>query len=307
VKPFLRRMAADGAVFAVAAVIAALVVRLTVRDRVPGLDVLYYATPPVVSGVVAIVAGAILWRTERRRVAAGAAALAAVCCALYLHGSFVGNAEASPGALRGLFWNVEHGSAGWTTLAADVARFDPDVAWLAEAGDGTHGEDDAFRAALPDRTLLRIRGGLVVIVRGEAKLVERQRLPNAGRAAVVEIAVKDRALTTVFADLGSNPSPRSPPLGRVWRMAEPRLGAPLFVLGDFNTPRDSAVFDAWRPHLKHAFESAGHGLDATWPQPCPVLAIDHVWAGGGAVVRTCELPYTWHSDHRPVVFTFDVR
>jgi endonuclease/exonuclease/phosphatase (EEP) superfamily protein YafD len=80
--------------------------------------------------------------------------------------------------------------------------------------------------------------------------------------------------------------------------------ARTILAGDFNTPRTSAAFDAWRGPLQHAWETAGTGFDATWPNPLPVLSIDQVWTDTGVEVLTCVHGGSFASDQRPVEFTF---
>jgi vancomycin resistance protein VanJ len=291
----------------IAAVAASLVLRATTRDAVPGLSILYLATPPVIGGAAAACAAIVFWRLEARRTAALAAVLAAVSGALYASGSFVTNAAASPGTTRGVLWNVARGRAGWTRVADALRVLDPDVAFLAEATPSPLA-DDALRDALPSHTLLRADGGLAVAVRGGAELVSWTGVGRKSCLARFRVRVAGGEFEALHADIAADPwMTREPVLRRVLRKAEPLLGAPLLVLGDFNTPRDSCAFDAWRPRLAHAFETAGRGLDATWPLPLPVLSIDHVWTSERIAVRSCELVATGASDHRAVAFTFDVR
>lgn len=295
------------AMAAIAGVAISLVLRATARDALPGLSVVFLATPPVIDCAVAMCAAGALWRLGAPRTAVLSAALAAVSGALYASGSFVTNDAQSTGAIRGVLWNVARGRAGWTRIADTLRALDPDVAWLAEATRSADA-DDALRAALPDHTLLRAGGGLAVLVRGDASLVSGASIGRGSRLAHVRLSVGGREFESVHADISADPlARREPVLGRVLRHAEPHLDSPLLVLGDFNTPRDSCAFDAWRPRLAHAFETSGRGLDATWPQPLPVLSIDHVWASARIGVKSCELVATGASDHRAVLFTFDVR
>ena len=292
---------------AIAGVAVSLLLRATARDALPGLSVVFLATPPVIDCAVAICAAVALWRLGAPRTAVLSAALAAVSAALYAGGSFVTNDAGSPGAIRGVLWNVAHGRAGWTQIADTLRSLDPDVAWLAEAT-ASAVADDALRAALPDHVLLRADGALAVLVRGEAELVSWTSLGRSSRLGHFRLRAGGREFESVQADIAAAPlARREPVLRRVLRQAEPLLDSPLLVLGDFNTPRDSCAFDAWRPRLRHAFETAGRGLDATWPQPLPVLSIDHVCASERIDVRSCELVATGASDHRAVLFTFDVR
>ena len=302
-----RRLLRAAAVAALAVVALSLVLRATARDALPGLSVVFLSTPPVIDCVAAACAALALRRLGAPRAAVLSALLAVLSGALYVGGSFVTNAAGSPGSVRAVMWNVARGRAGWERIADTLSALDPDVAWLAEATSSPEA-DAALRAALPRHTLLRADGGLAVLVRGDAELVSWSALGRKSCMAHVRLRVGGREFEALHADIAADPWMRREPVLRcALRQAEPLLGAPLLVLGDFNTPRDSCAFDAWRPRLSHAFETAGRGLDATWPYPLPVLSIDHVWASERIAVRSCELVATGASDHRAVAFTFDVR
>jgi endonuclease/exonuclease/phosphatase family metal-dependent hydrolase len=108
-------------------------------------------------------------------------------------------------------------------------------------------------------------------------------------------------------DLPSDPRlERGPLLDRARRWAESRGDVPLVTLGDFNTPFDASGFDAWRAAFRHAFATSGSGWAPTWPMPIPVLEIDHVWTNSRIDVSRCEHGLSLASDHRPVLFEFDV-
>jgi endonuclease/exonuclease/phosphatase family metal-dependent hydrolase len=296
----------SGALLAGAAV--SLLVRFTVRDRVPGLDIVFYATRPVLALVAAVVGGAILLRVGTRRQAVLAGLLAAASAVVFATASFVRGSPQTPGVFRGVFWNVQDGVAGWDRVAEQLRALVPDVVFLAEAGtaEGESVADAALRAAFPDHRLLRIRGRLIALVRGEVEVLRNERTPHRVRVVLLRVTVSGRSFECVFPDIGAGRTARTEAFERVERIVGPRAATPLLVLGDFNLPRDSVAFDSWRPHLAHAFETAGRGYDATWPVPVPLLCLDHVWAAGGVAVRTCELPWTDLSDHLPIVFSFDL-
>jgi len=307
----LGRALRDGAVRAAlwatwVAVPASVAVHLTIRDGMPGAAVLFYATPWPLDAAAALVLAFVAVRRRHRLDAVLAAVLTITCTGFYFVNSLRRNAPQTPGALRGVHWNVAHGYWGWPKIAETLVSLDPDVVWLSESDDAPE-LDDAFRAAFPGRTSVHGGGGFTVVARGEAVVVERARIGPMSRLARTHLVVKGRTFDSFQVDAPSNPFAAKPPLfEKVLTSVRPHLASPLLVLGYFNTPRDSVAFDAWRGPLSHAFETVGNGLDATWPVPLPVLSIDHVWSGGGLAVRTCELPWTWRSDHLPVVFTFDV-
>ena len=73
------------------------------------------------------------------------------------------------------------------------------------------------------------------------------------------------------------------------------------VLGDFNTPRRAASFAPLRRTHRSAFDAAGRGWAPTWPDPVPLLDLDHAWLPA-AVEPSCATRVSWAgTDHRPVV------
>lgn len=78
---------------------------------------------------------------------------------------------------------------------------------------------------------------------------------------------------------------------------------PVILAGDFNTPPGSRFWRQLDEHLIDAFDATGFGFGYTfllrWKYP--LLRIDYVWAGGGAVPIRCRIKEEHPSDHRPVV------
>jgi endonuclease/exonuclease/phosphatase (EEP) superfamily protein YafD len=76
---------------------------------------------------------------------------------------------------------------------------------------------------------------------------------------------------------------------------------PVLLVGDFNTPVESAIFrEAWRGYAD-AFESAGWGWGYTFYGSRTAVRIDHVLAGPGWRCRRCWVGPWVGSPHRPVV------
>ena len=271
--------------------VLALLARLLLRDRIPYVAALVYATPPLVLGAGALgVAGA--WAlARRRRWALGFCVLGLACGAWQAVVSRRQQPEAT-GDLRVLLWNVSRGQAGWDRLAADIGARSADLVFLVEA--------DGGRAGLLPGDWRWLDAGLAVGGRGTVLSSDIVPLGPDSRAAVVKVEVRGRQLTAILVDVGANPlRPRGwafGPLDDLRRRVRPDL-----ILGDFNTPRDSAHFDAWRGELTHAFEAAGDGWDLTWPWPLPVLSIDHVWCGASMRPLHSQRFLTSTSDHAQVV------
>ena len=270
----------------------ALLVRGVLRDRVPYLAALVYGTPPFVLAAGALaVAG--LWALARRR----RPALAALTAAFLLAGWQVGTSRfdhpQERGGLRLLLWNVQNGHAGWDRLAADVASFDADLIALVEADGGAPRAPVGWAWRWIDH-------GLGVGVRGSILSAEIVPLAEGSRAAVLELDVRGRRMTALLVDLVSNPLKTRGPAFRELDVLRRRV-RPDLILGDFNTPRDTVHFDAWRGELTHAFEAAGSGWDLTWPARLPLLSIDHVWCGPRLKAVGARHERRSTSDHRAVV------
>ena len=290
-RSFYQRLGTAGA----AATLFALVVRLLLRDRVPYLAALVYGAPPILLAGGALACAA-AWALARRRRLALAALAAAFACGAWQAGVSRFSRPSTPGELRLLLWNVEHGLAGWDRVAAEIAARDADVVALVEA-------DGGAAQAPPGWAWQWIDRGLALGVKGRILSADIVPLGDSSRAAVVRLEVRDRPLTAILVDIGANPlRPRGlafGPLDDLRRRVRPDL-----VLGDFNTPRDSVHFDAWRGELTHAFEAAGSGWDLTWPAAIPVLSIDHVWCAPSLVPTSARHVGSATSDHRAVVVDF---
>lgn len=272
----------------------AVFVRLLVKDCVAGFSMIYYATPPIVLALLA--AGcATIWAKRRQWRHASVSIVATFLFAIWwVSASYVRNDAPPPGpGLRVLFWNAARGAAGWPAVADQVRAWDADIVCMVEAG-----SDAAFwHSAFPDRETRTLGGGLVAIVKGRIHEASVVALAGRSRAAVLRLD----ALAVVLVDIdGAVYRHRGEAFGRLRTLLKPLQTGPLLVMGDFNTPRDSLFFESWRKDSLHAFEAAGSGFDATWPVPLPVLAIDHVWCGGGLRPLRCELLSSSSSDHRAV-------
>jgi vancomycin resistance protein VanJ len=269
----------------------ALLLRLTLRDRVPALAALHYGATPFILAL-AVLGVAALWALGgRRRPALAALALAFACGAWQVGVSRFDRPQA-PGATRLLLWNVLYGARGVDAIMERVREIDPDVVFFIEA-------DDLAPKAPPGWTWRWIDHGMAVGVKGEIRSAEVVPLGPGSRAAVLELGVKGRPTRAILADLVSFPfSPRGPAFAALDALR--RRVKPDLVLGDFNTPRDSVHFDAWRGELTHAFEAAGRGWDLTWPSRPSLLAIDHVWCAP-TLTPTSAVHRRGASDHRAVI------
>ncbi len=83
--------------------------------------------------------------------------------------------------------------------------------------------------------------------------------------------------------------------------------APLIVLGDFNTPVESRIFQAYWGDLADAFSTAGTGLGMTKYNGWIRARIDHVLASEDWHVNRAAVGPDAHSDHRPLIVDLTLR
>lgn len=296
------RRSAGTALLAVVVVGHAL--RLTIRDRVPLVAMLYYALPLAVLAGLAVLAALVLPSGRGRQVAtiiAAASVLTWGWCSWSIRGT-----EPSKKSIHVALWNVARGAAGWEAVVERVAELDADVIGLVETDD----LDDAatvWDKAIPGREMRILPGGLTVIVNGEIGEVRMLPLHPRCTAAAVDVTVRGERCRIVLVDIYSAVSaPRRLPLTKLPELV-PDDGIPTLVMGDFNTPPESAWFDSLRSRFRNAFEEAGTGYASTWPLPAPVLTLDQIWVDGGLEVEECRHEWTTRSDHRPVTCAVRVR
>lgn len=289
---------------ALAWVLVGTVVRLTVRDEVAPLAVVFYASPPE---VLAMLAGAVAW--TRRRSRRGAVAWLAVgltWATIAVGTSWRAEAALAPDApttrpIRFGFWNVSGAPRGWKRLAKTVAGWSDDVVLLTEALDTPTRPRAAHAGRFPGYRLLPLGEEQLLLTRNATvALVESVALDGAGHCDVVDITVREVRFRLVSADFRCNPlRSRRPGFERldVVLARQPR-DVPIVVAGDFNTPSDSVMFRPMHDRWTSAFAVAGEGWGKTWPVVCPVLDLDQVWGNGLVRWEACSLSSSSHSDHR---------
>ena len=283
--------------------LTAVALRLTVRDRWPGLAVLFYATPLALLTVSALLFALLLFLRKHRRAGIAALVAALLCGGWWWQTSFYFHSAPTHGeTLRVLFWNCQRGRHGWKEVAQQIHDLDAPVIGLVESQADFKAQKRFWVWEFLEYNVATPGGGIALLTRGT--ILQSQLIPlgNDSRCGEFQIEIEGQAITVLIVDIKSNPFiSRRQPLDHLSQVIANHGDEPLIVMGDFNTPTDSCFLDPLRRQCDNAFETAGYGSSATWPLPAPVLSLDQVWTGGPIKAASCRHLWTTRSDHRQVV------
>jgi endonuclease/exonuclease/phosphatase (EEP) superfamily protein YafD len=262
----------------------------------------YYATPLPILAIFSFLLGTIWLFGKRIRAAKLYFIFTITCLIAWSYESFSLNTRAPEQSnLKLFFWNAAHNKR--TGEIADyIHRFDADIIGIVEAGTKTKKTRSAWQNAFPDYHVELLAGEMAFVTRGEILAKESGTLGRRGRFNLLKVALNGEHFHVLLVDIDGDPlrsrAPAFEPLAKIIRA---HSQGNLIVMGDFNTPLDSVLFESLRQYLTHTFESGGHGFAETWPIPLPILAIDHVWVSKNLKVASCNLNWSRLSDHRSVV------
>ncbi len=318
---------ASFAVLAVGWMLVALV-RLTLRDLSPWSQVsmLYYASPAPLLFLSALGLAGFAGMIGHRRGAVSWGLLAVVLthCAGSYPPAFQGKAMVAIPETQGgletseervlspvrklLYWNVSHLQRGLWDIAQEIKAYEPDVVALVEAGPATEEYRAVWQKHFPDYELTFLGGEILVLLKsGTAGQVVASALPHRSRLREIEISFGEEQFWLMVVDIYGPPrlSRKQQLIELAGKIAD-RKNAPLLVAGDFNTPRDSLLFQPVQQQAENAFDVAGTGYTATWPLPLPVLTIDQVWGNSQVRFHSCRAGWSNVSDHRPILVEFSL-
>ncbi len=272
------------------------------RDRFARPGVIFYATPwPVLAALAFALACYALGRQRRARALALALVLAG-CAAMWTRQSFV-RAKPDRGdiALRLVYWNAARPEKLRAQCVSYLQSLRADIVAVGESNVYADDFPAEWRDGFAGRSVVQRRGFLLITPEPPVS-IESGRLADRGDYLLARCLVKERAITLLLVDFETRiGEPRAVPFSRLNEIIAAHRDEPLVIAGDFNTPRESVQFDAWRADFREAFESAGHGFSETWPMPFPVLRLDHCWLGQRWRAVHAELGASLLSDHRAIV------
>jgi len=255
------------------------------------------------AGIAAL--ACVLFLIRRRRRMGRLSLAAAVACMAWWHcATRFASVTASDGkGVRVLVWNTAGHALERSGVVEQIRRTNPDIIAMNEAGPATEERIAQYAAAFPGYNVSTIYHGMMLITRGELIEHECGILANRAWYKHTSVLVAGTRVNIIQPDIRSNPFySRAAAMQTLTRLACSMSNEPTIIAGDFNTPSDSIHLRGLRQDFVNAFEAAGNGHYATWPIPCPVLAIDQAWVSRPLRVTRCELAWTWKSDHQPLIF-----
>jgi endonuclease/exonuclease/phosphatase (EEP) superfamily protein YafD len=278
---------------------AGLLLQFGLKDRLPGLALLFYALPkPCLLALATVLA---LWpgATGRRRLAALGVAVAIGLSWLSPQLARPPPPAAAPHAddVRLLVWNVARPQGPHAGLIEVVRARQPHIVAVIEPGRVQPDWLRAYEQALPGYRADWMPRGLLWLSSVPSRYRERGKLDGIGAYARFEVSGPWPAFPVVVADVFAHLlHPRRGQLQAVLAQARDRPDA--LVVGDLNTPLESVFFEPWRARYRNVFEAHPGGLAETWPLGLPLLSLDQVWMG--ADWQVVEVEKLWRmrdSDH----------
>lgn len=283
---------------------AVILIRLTVRDRIPVISSVYYAMPPFILSLLALF-GMITLMTLRKYRAALSLLFAGILCAVWwLSVNYYSNSESTAKPdIKLLSWNIQKKTGEKKVETVKIIKEnDPDIFGLIEFGAGGITLVKEIESMLPGYSLSLLDDCILIGVKGAVKDSRLVYIgdDDFGRYVRAELLVKGKNITVYFVDMGSSPHhPRKSALSDMFRnaMAEDKKSL-LVMMGDFNTPYESAWFDPYKEHFKNAFAESGKGFMESWPLPFSLLTIDHIWCGNRLKPVNATMMHNGISDHK---------
>lgn len=284
-----------------------LLLQFVIKDHLFGLRLLFYAMPKPC--LLALAVTLLVWpgARKRQRIAAGIVSLllaAAWTAASWKNGPDQAFSRNESREVRILYWNLCRPQGLHLGMVEMVKELNPHVAAFVEAGtNDMEGHARSYEARLPGYHVISKGQGILWLSRVPSRLTDRGRLGNIGAFARFSVDGLGHDFPLLVADVHPHPFHwRKGQLDDVLLHAGTRSDAVL--VGDFNTPLESALLGGYRAKYTHALEAAGHGFKETWPLGLPLLSLDHVWLGQDwEVVDARKIWRLNQSDHAALFVT----
>ncbi|MGJ5641974.1 endonuclease/exonuclease/phosphatase family protein [Formosa sp. S-31] len=205
-----------------------------------------------------------------------------------------------------LYWNIARPPhLPLDRLYKNMERYNPEIVVLVEARNIPKEDFDAFKIHFPEYTIKQLNGEMVLAVKGTINDTEYRYISEASKYNFVTTTIHNHRITILIPDLLANASKsKRSDLKKVLHIAEDQNID--FIIGDFNTPYESAFLDPFHTHYE-SFHAYNNGFTATWPTVFPVLEIDQIWLNKRWQPVKLNKKFHFNSDHALLVGEFQIK
>lgn len=276
-----------------------LLLHFTVRDRIPGVAILFYGLAPAV--VVTLFAASLLLFVRLRRRGCVLVSLVALIVAVvvWVRTDYVRRDRTvmTGDSLRLVTWNLARPSRRSERFIPTLKEVHGQIMVLVESGRESERRRQFWQSHFPDHHVTQFEPDITVLSRYPITDTTFYQVGAFTRIGVCDLTTPSGDVTVLAVDIDSTLTrSREPAIDRVYEIARSKAG-PVVIMGDFNTPQTSAFFADLRGTFANAFEEAGDGWITTWPALCPVLALDQIWVSPDLIPVRAEVRRTFCSDH----------
>lgn len=292
--------------------LVSLTVRLLFQDTLPHPGaILFYLTPLPILGALALPEFLLQFSRRHRSgaIATGLCFLLPICQWLgtsYRHLSDPAGIR-DPRSVRLVFWTADNYKFTTIPEAAEaLAQLDADVLILNEGVIDLGTQKRVFGDRFPDHEVVFLPWDRFALVRGRllAQHFSHTRWMD-GTLVQLVIESGEHSFIALLFDHRSDPDvSRGHAIGELSGAVSHLSGQPLLLMGDFNTPSDSAYLKPISKLLADAFDLAGSGFKETWPVPVPLLTLDQLWLSPSISVSRTYHTRLGRSYHEAIVVDF---
>jgi endonuclease/exonuclease/phosphatase (EEP) superfamily protein YafD len=283
--------------------IVGIVLQLWLKDRHASWALLFYAMPKPCLTALAFVLAVDSRRVRWQQITAVTAMISLTIWWAMTSLSFAAGPAKSgtPNEFTLLYWNLCRPNQLDREAVEMVKELNPHLVAFVEPGKNVSPLLPSYEALLPGYTVAWMPRGILWLSRVPSRYRERGKLDGAGAYARFEVNDLGPAFPVVVADVTPHFfHSREQQLAEALAQSQDRSDA--IIVGDFNTPLESAMLDGYRARFENALEVGGTGFRETWPMGLPLLSIDHVWVGKDWEV--IEAKKIWNlsgSDHAAIL------
>ncbi len=205
-----------------------------------------------------------------------------------------------------LYWNIARPKQlPLDLIFKNMKTLEPEIIVLVEAKNIPKSDLETFTRHYPDYQIKALNGEMIIAVKGIINHVLYGDISASSKYNFVTTTIQNHSITVLITDLLANPfKSKHSDLQKVHRIAKKHNID--FVIGDFNTPYESAYFKAFNTEFE-SFHSYNNGITATWPSAFPVLEIDQFWLNKRWQPLKLNKQFHSNSDHALLVGQFKLK